>query len=71
MVTFTTLFTLLYGYSIYKIRKVSGSWKDFSPYNAHDEGYTFAYMVFGLGTFMITSFILAFLIYAVDSGIIP
>ena len=71
MITLTTLFTLLYGYSIYKIRKVSGSWEDFSTYSAFDQGYTFASMVFGLGTFMITTFILTFLIYAADSGIIP
>jgi hypothetical protein len=71
MITLTILFTLLYGYSIYKIRKVSGSWEDFSPYSAYDEGNAFAYMIFGFGTFIITAFILVLLIYAVDSGIIP
>lgn len=71
MVTLTTLFTLLYGYSIYKIRKVSGSWEDFSPYNAYDEGNAFAYMVFGLGTFIATIFILGILIYAAECGITP
>lgn len=71
MITITTLFTLLYGYSIYKIRKVSGSWKDFSPYKAYKEGNTFTSMVFMLGACIIIIFILALLSYAVDSGIIP
>jgi hypothetical protein len=71
MITLTTLFTILYGYSIYKIRKVSGSWEDFSPYNAYDEGNAFAYLVFGLGTFIAAIFIVVYLVYSADSGIIP
>jgi hypothetical protein len=67
MITLTALFTLLYGYSIYKIRKDSGSWENFDPYESN----SFLFLVYIISTPVIAAFILTLIIYAAYSGIIP
>ena len=67
MITLTVLFTLLYGYSIYKIRKDSGSWKNFNRYKTN----FFLFVVFMYGNTAIIISILGLLVYAAYSGIIP
>ena len=67
MITFSTLFILLYSYSVYKIRKDSESWKDFNPFNSN----IFAYAVFMLGTAILITGVLAFAIYMATHNIIP
>jgi hypothetical protein len=67
MITLSTLFILLYSYSVYKIRKDSESWKDFSPLSSN----IFAYAVFMLGTLVLMIGVLAFAIYMATHNIIP
>jgi hypothetical protein len=67
MITLTALFTLLYGYSIYKIRKDSGSWENFDPYESN----SFSFLIFILSTPVIVAFILTLLVYAAYYGLIP
>ena len=67
MITSSTLFILLYSYSLYKIRKDSGSWKEFEPYGSG----LFVWMVFLLGTAIIIVCVLGILGYAVQNNLIP
>ena len=67
MITLTALFTLLYGYSIYKIRKDSGSWKNFDPHKSN----FFLFVVYMYGNTAIIISILGLLVYAAYSDIIP
>ena len=67
MITISTLFILLYSYSLYKIRKDSGSWKEFDPLGSG----LFVWVVFILGTSAIIVCVLGILGYAVLNNLIP
>lgn len=67
MITITTIFILLYTYSIYKIKKDSGSWKNFNPF---DTNYI-TYMIFAMCTILIVMLIGAFIGYLTVNGILP
>ncbi len=67
MITISTLFILLYSYSLYKIRKDSGSWKEFDPL----ESGLFGWPVFYVGTSIIILCVLVILGYAVQNNLIP
>ena len=67
MITISTLLILLYSYSIYKIRKDSGSWKDFDPSDSN----IFASLVFFFGTAAIAVGVLYLISYAVNNNIVP
>jgi cytochrome c oxidase assembly factor CtaG len=67
MITLSTLFILLYSYSVYKIRKDSESWKDFNPFSSN----IFAYAVFMFGTGILIIGVLVFAVYMATHNIIP
>ncbi len=67
MITISTLFILLYSYSLYKIRKDSGSWKEFEPYGSG----LFVWMVWLFGTAIIIVYVLGILGYVVQNNLIP
>jgi len=67
MITISTLLILLYSYSIYKIRKDSGSWKDFDPFESN----IFVYFIFLLGTSATSGGIIFLMICAAINNIIP
>lgn len=67
MITISTLLILLYSYSIYKIRKDSGSWKDFDIFESN----IFVYYIFLFGTAAIVVGIIFLIIYAVINNIVP
>jgi len=67
MITISTLFILLYSYSLYKIRKDSGSWKEFDPLGSG----LFVWLVFYVGTSIIILCVLLILGYAVQNNLIP
>ena len=72
MITISTLFILLYSYSLYKIRKDSGSWKEFDPLGSG----LFVWLVFLTGTVTIIMVVLGILCYgilgyAVQNNLIP
>ena len=67
MITISTLLILLYSYSIYKIRKDSGSWKDFDFYESN----IFVCLIFLFGTATIVLSIISLMIYAVNNNIVP
>jgi len=67
MITLTTLFFILYAYSIYKIKKASGSWKNFNPF-CSALGY---YTIFLFGTGFLSFALIFALIHGVSTGIIP
>jgi hypothetical protein len=67
MITISILLILLYSYSIYKIRKDSGSWKDFDFYESN----IFVYLIFLFGTATIVLSIISLMIYAVNNNIVP
>ena len=67
MITISILLILLYSYSIYKIRKDSGSWKDFDPFESN----IFVYFIFLFGTATIVLSIISLMIYAVNNNIVP
>jgi hypothetical protein len=67
MITISTLLFLLYSYSIYKIKKDSGSWGDFNLFNSN----FFAYFMFLLGTTVIFFVILFFSFYIIENNILP
>ena len=67
MITFSTLFILLYSYSVYKIRKDSESWEDFDPTDSN----LFVYIMFIFGTsalFVGVSFLVG---YMIANNIVP
>jgi hypothetical protein len=68
MITFSTLFILLYVYSTYKIKVESGSWSKFQLLKAPNAIIFFTWI---LGTVVIFASIIAFIIYLVISDIIP
>jgi hypothetical protein len=67
MITLTTIFILLYVYSIYRIKKESGSWEEFNPFNAN----FITYGIFVMGTVMTIILICFFVVYLIYSGILP
>jgi hypothetical protein len=67
MITLSTLFILLYSYSVYKIRKDSKSWKDFNPFSSN----IFAYAMFMFCTVVLMIGVVVFAVYMVTHNIIP
>lgn len=67
MITFTILFTIAYIYSVYKIKKICGSWKKFNPFDVR----FIEYFIFMLGTTICISAIIYIYIYFSIKGIIP
>jgi hypothetical protein len=67
MITVSTLFILLYSYSIYKIRKDSKSWKAFNPFDSN----IFSYAIFMFGTVALVGYMIALVGYMVTHNIIP
>ena len=67
MITFSTLFILLYSYSVYKIRKDSESWKDFDPYDSN----IFVGLIFLFGTGSLIFGVLALVGYMIANNIVP
>ena len=67
MITISTLFILLYSYSLYKIRKDSGSWKEFDPL----ESGLFVWLVWLFGSAIIIVCVLGILGYVVQNNLIP
>jgi hypothetical protein len=67
MITITTLTAIMYFYSIYKIKKESGTWEEFNPFNAN----FITYGIFVMGTVMTIILICFFVVYLIYSGILP
>ena len=71
MITLTIIFILSYAYSIYKIRKDSGSWNEFDPYETN----LFFHVVFIYGTCILIVVVIGGLSYLVNylvaNGLIP
>ena len=67
MITFSTLFILLYSYSVYKIRKDSDSWEYFDP----NESNIFVRLMFMFGTGVLIIGILALVSYMIKNNIVP
>ena len=67
MITLTIIFILSYAYSIYKIRKDSGSWENFDPYETN----LFFHLIFIIETSILVTAIIAGLPYLAMEGIIP
>jgi hypothetical protein len=67
MITLSTLFILLYSYSVYKIRKDCKSWEDFNPFDSN----IFSYAIFMFGTAILILSILLLVGYMVAHNIIP
>jgi hypothetical protein len=67
MITFSTLFIILYSYSIYKIRKDSDSWEYFDP----SESNIFVHLIFMFGTGVLIVGISALVGYMIVNNIVP
>ena len=67
MITFSTLFIILYSYSIYKIRKDSDSWEYFDP----SESNIFVHLMFVFGTGVLIIGISALVGYMIANNIVP
>jgi hypothetical protein len=67
MVTCSTLFILLYAYSVYKIRIDSESWKQFNPFDTN----FFAGIVFLFGTSALIVAFMASVGYLIQNNIVP
>ena len=67
MITLTIIFILSYAYSIYKIRKDSGSWKNFDPHDTN----LFFHLIFIIETSILVIAIMTGLPYLAMEGIIP
>ena len=67
MITISILFILLYSYSVYKIRKDSGSWEYFNPYDSN----FLVYIIFAFGTGIIGLGIIVIVLYLIKYNIIP
>ena len=67
MITFSTLFIILYSYSIYKIRKDSDSWEYFDP----SESNIFVHLMFVFGTGALIVGISALVGYMIVNNIVP
>ena len=67
MITFSTIFILLYSYSIYKIRKDSESWKDFDPSDSN----LFVHLIFMFGTGALFVGVFALVVYMIANNIVP
>jgi hypothetical protein len=67
MITLSILFIICYSYSVYQIRKDSGSWKEFNPYSTG----LFAHMIFMFGSAAIFLAIIVGVGLLATSGIIP
>lgn len=67
MVTVSTLFILMYVYTLYRLRTDSGSWEDFDPMNSG----IYHWMVFIIGTSSLIITMLIILNYLMSHNIIP
>lgn len=67
MITFSTLFILLYSYSVYKIRKDSESWEYFDPHDSN----IFVGLIFLFGTGALIFGVLALVGYMIENNIVP
>jgi len=67
MITLSVLFALIYAYSIYRIRKDSGSWDEFDPFETN----MFVYFVFLLGTIWHCSLLVMLILYIIEHNILP
>ena len=67
MITFSTLFIILYSYSIYKIRKDSDSWEYFDP----SESNIFVHIMFMFGTGALIIGISTLVGYMIVNNIVP
>jgi hypothetical protein len=67
MITISIIFILLYSYSVYKIKKDSGSWEYFNPYDCN----FLIYIIFAFGTGIIGLGIIAIVLYLIKYNIIP
>jgi hypothetical protein len=67
MITISILFAIAYSYSIYQIRKSSGSWKAFNPFN----GNFFSYIGFTVGSIISIIMILTGILFVAYTGILP
>jgi hypothetical protein len=67
MITFSTLFIILYSYSVYKIRKDSESWKDFDPCDSN----LFVHIMFVFGTAILILGVLVLVGYMIQNNIVP
>ena len=67
MITFSTLFILLYSYSVYKIRKDSESWEHFDPYDSN----IFVNLIFLLGTGVLIIGVSTLVGYMIANNIVP
>ena len=67
MITFSTLFIILYSYSVYKIRKDSDSWEYFDP----SESNIFVHLMFVFGTGALIVGISALVVYMIVNNIVP
>ena len=67
MITFSTLFIILYSYSVYKIRKDSDSWEYFDP----SESNIFVHLMFMFGTGALIIGIGLLVGYMIANNIVP
>jgi hypothetical protein len=67
MITILLLFTLLYSYSVYKIKKDCGSWEFFNPFESN----FLVYILFVFGNSVIIIGIIALLFYVIKNNILP
>jgi hypothetical protein len=67
MITISILFIIAYSYSVYQIRKSSGSWKEFNPFN----GNFFSYFGFMVGSIISIIAILTGILFVAYAGILP
>ena len=67
MITFSTLFIILYSYSVYKIRKDSDSWEYFDP----SESNIFVHLMFVFGTGALIVGIALLVVYMIVNNIVP
>lgn len=67
MITLSVLFALIYAYSIYRIRKDSGSWDEFNPFETN----LFVYFMFFLGTMWHLFLLIVLILYVIKHNILP
>jgi len=67
MITISILCTLIYAYSIYRIRKDSGSWDEFNLFETN----FFVYFMFLLGTIWHCSLLIVLILYVIEHNILP
>jgi len=67
MITLSVLFALMYAYSIYRIRKDSGSWDNFNPFETN----LFVFFIFFLGTIWHLLLLIWLILYLIEHNILP